>query len=161
MVPASGEEMRITVTAAMVQDPGDAGSGSEKPPDEATGSEGPTVVLPDAACGATGLQGMEFADYEKIYKRWKGGELSLQEVEAGYGVEVAELLMTHDLVAEQGGDTIEVMQANTGGAGLASTAMPTEGLAVVTFGELVSTQPEAESIDLCTDDSAGREGATG
>ena len=161
MVPASGEELRITVTAAMVQDPGDAGSGSEKPPDEATSSEGPTVVLPAVTCGAIGLQGMEFADYEKIYKRWKGGEHSLQEVEARYGVEVAELLMTHDLVAEQGGDTIEAMQVSTDGAGMASTAVPSEGLAVVAFGELVSTQLEAASIDLCTNDSAGREGETG
>ena len=154
MVPASVEELRVTITATMVQDPGEeVVTDDDKPLDK--GYAGQEVAeSTEGSVPGGGLAGMTFADYEQVYRQWKSGALDLQQIQQNYGNEVAELLVTHDLVAEQTGDTVEeVIQAGIPGSLPAGPSSSLGPLPMVTFGELVATQLEHDAIDLCTEPS--------
>ena len=98
MVPSNGDAIHISISAQMVQDPDWAPN--------------PTTDTQQAQCGSmigsNVLDLLEFGDYERVYQAWKDGKVTTQQVEQQWGREVAELIVTHDLVAAQSGpDTLE------------------------------------------------------
>ena len=106
MVPSNGEAIHVGISAQMVQDPDWA-------PTSTTETQ---QAQCDSMVGANVLDLLEFGDYEKIYQAWKDRKLTTKQVEEQWGREVAELIVTHDLVAAQGGsDTM---------AGVAQPDMP-------------------------------------
>ncbi|CAE7458602.1 unnamed protein product, partial [Symbiodinium sp. CCMP2456] len=95
-VGGSGKRCRMTVEVA---------TGSNDVPDNPPPTQSSTQMA-QANSVPNVLQFLEFAEYDDIYRRWKAGELSTVAVEQQYGQEVAELVMTHDAVAEQDVDTL-------------------------------------------------------
>ena len=135
MVPSNGDAIHVGISAQMVQDP-------EWAPSPVTETQ---QAQCDSMVGANVLDLLEFGDYEKIYQAWKDKKVTTKEVEEQWGREVAELIVTHDLVAEQGAhDTMDAiggpalghaptthggLHGGAAGAQLAETAKATGALA--------------------------------
>eukprot|EP00439_Symbiodinium_sp_Y106_P022480 s7434_g2.t1 len=113
-VPSDGDGVRITLVARMVVEP-EAVSTEPAGSVRGRGGDLPDDTAAATCCTATNaLDLMEFRDFEEIYRAWKAAELSL--VIVNHGMEVAELLQTHEAVAAAGGDTLEAL-CGGGGCG--------------------------------------------
>ncbi|CAE7196588.1 unnamed protein product [Symbiodinium sp. CCMP2592] len=92
--------LKLTITARMEPAP------EEVSTVDANGGEGTaTSVRGECNTLPNALQLMEFEDFEQLYREWKAGRFSTEQVAAAHGQDVAELLVTHDLVENMDDDT--------------------------------------------------------
>ena len=117
MVPEDGQSVSLKVVARMVPAPENVSTERVESRDDTGGSVG-------AQCGTlpSALSLLEFSDFENLYKAWKHGAMTMEDIVAK---QVAELIVTHEMVAQEDVDTLQgveggVVHAENGGPAVPS-----------------------------------------